>query len=196
MVFSGLVLQNFNLPAVPIKQINDGQLPNGSLELLQNAVFIPKQEPALSGWPVRLKIPKINVDAAVKYVTLTADGVMDVPGGPDDVAWFKLGPYPGENGSAVITGHYGPWKNGKGSVFDNLNTLSNGDKLYVEDNNGKIISFTVRESREYDQQADASDIFGLNDEKSHLNLITCAGAWDKTNKSYSDRLIVFTDLTP
>jgi len=32
-----------------------------------------------------------------------------------------------------------------------------------------------------------------SDAKAHLNLITCEGVWDKVSKSYSKRLVVFTD---
>jgi len=157
-------------------------------------VNIYKKEQAISfGLPVRLKIPIINVDSAIESVGLTPDGAMDTPKGPSDVAWFNPGKRPGENGSAVIDGHYGTWKNGQGSVFDNLNKLHQGDKIYVEDDNGVAISFVVRERRSYDPNADASDIFSSNDGKSHLNLITCEGNWNKDSKSYSERLVIFTD---
>lgn len=143
--------------------------------------------------PVRLKIPVINIDATVESLGLTSQGDMDIPKGPDDVAWYKLGTRPGENGSAVIAGHYGTWKNGQGSVFDNLNKLNQGDKIYVEDDKGTIINFVVRESRRYDPSADAKDVFNSTDGKAHLNLITCEGTWNKDSKSYSERLVVFTD---
>jgi len=143
--------------------------------------------------PVRLIIPKIGVDAVVESLGLTSDGAMDVPKVPNDVAWFNLGPRPGENGSAVIAGHYGFWKNGKGSVFDDLNKLRKGDKIFIEDKKGTIIAFVVRELKRYDQAADVPEVFNLNDGKSHLNLITCEGIWDKDKKTYSDRLIIFTD---
>ena len=98
---------------------------------------------AVSGLPTRLKIPKINVESAMEYVGLAPDGAMDIPKSKDDVAWFELGPRPGETGSAVIAGHYGRWENGGGSVFDNLHKLRPGDKLYVEDDKGAIITFVV-----------------------------------------------------
>ena len=142
--------------------------------------------------PIRLKIPGINVNAVVEYVGLTPDGLMDVPKGPDGVAWFKLGPRPGENGSAVIAGHYG-WKNKIPAVFDNLHKLQKGDKLYIEDAFGAITTFVVRESRSYEPNADATDVFTSNDGKSHLNLVTCEGVWNKTQQSYSKRRVIFTD---
>jgi len=56
--------------------------------------------------------------------------------------------------------------------IDNLYKLRKGDKLYIEDDKGVIISFVVRESRGYNPNADASDVFGLSNGKVHLNLIT------------------------
>jgi LPXTG-site transpeptidase (sortase) family protein len=143
------------------------------------------------GLPVSLVIPKINVHANFEYLGLTTDGAMDVPKGPDNVAWFDLGPRPGEIGSAVIAGHYG-WKNNIPAVFDNLYKLQKGDKIYVEDSMGSSTAFVVSEIGIYDQNGDASNVFGSNDGKSHLNLITCEGVWNNLLKSRPSRLVVFT----
>jgi LPXTG-site transpeptidase (sortase) family protein len=164
-----------------------------NLALLTANIIAPyEQEKVNIGLPVYFKIPTINVDSAVEYVGLTSGGAMDVPKNQNNVAWLELGQRPGENGSAVIAGHYG-WKNGKASVFDNLYKLRKGDKLYIEDDKGVIISFVMRGSRRYNSNADASDVFVSNDGKAHLNLITCEGTWDKVSKSYSERLVIFTD---
>lgn len=160
---------------------------------IENTVILSEQEQTSFGLPARLKIPGINVDSAVERVGLAPDGTMGVPKDPDDVAWYELGPRPGENGSAVMAGHYGTWKNGKGSVFDNLHKLSKGDRLYIEDEKGVTSTFVVRESRSYDPKADASDVFSSDDGKSHLNLITCEGIWDKNSKSYPQRRVIFAD---
>ena len=144
------------------------------------------------GLPIRLRIPKINVDAAFVNVALTADGAMDVPKTPSEVAWFNLSSRPGDRGSAVVSGHYG-WKNGIPAVFDDLDKLKKGDVINVEDKRGLITTFAVRESRIYDWDADAPDVFGSSDGGAHLNLITCGGIWDKINKNYSTRLVVFAD---
>jgi LPXTG-site transpeptidase (sortase) family protein len=117
---------------------------------------------------------------------------MDVPKNRDNVGWFELGPRPGENGGAVMAGHYGR-QNGKGSVFDDLHKLRKGDKVYIEDEKGATISFVVREIRRYNFKADASGVFSSSDGKSHLNLVTCEGVWDETTQQYSKRLVVFTD---
>ena len=170
-----------------------------SAPLVENVATFSLQEQVITvlpdfpmARPSRLNIPKINVDAEVEYVGLAPDGTMDAPKNSDDVAWFEIGPRPGENGSAVIAGHYG-WKNRKASVFDNLHKLRKGDKIYIENDDGEVISFVVRESRRYDPKADASDVFGSSDGESHLNLVTCEGIWDKASASYSKRLVVFAD---
>jgi len=140
---------------------------------------------------VRLKIPKINVDAIIEYVDLklTGDGC---PERSTAVAWLQIGNRPGNIGTAVIAGHYGTLKNGKGSIFDNLKKLNKGDQLYIQDDRGVTITFVVRENGNYDANADASSVFTSSDGKSHLNLITCEG-WDKVSESYTKRLVIFTD---
>ena len=147
---------------------------------------------ANSSLPVRIKIPAINVDAPMEYVGLTLDGAMDVPKGPAEAAWYMLGPRPGEIGSAVLAGHSG-WKNNVPAVFDDLHKLSKGDKIYIENEQGEILTFVVRENRKYNPDADATDVFGSNDGGAHLNLVTCIGIWNETEKSRSDRLVVFAD---
>jgi len=153
-----------------------------------------KQVMATPGLPGRLIIPAIGVDSIVEYVGLTSQGEMGVPKGPDVVAWYNRGPRPGEKGSSVVDGHF-DWENGGPAVFSNLYKLHKGDKLYIKDEKGATISFVVRESRSYDPQADARGVFFSSDGEAHLNLITCEGAWNKIQKSYSNRLVVFTDKT-
>ncbi len=146
----------------------------------------------LANLPVRLKIPSIAVDAAVENVGVTSGGAMDTPQNSDNVGWFDLNARPGEIGSAVIAGHLDA-RTGAPAVFANLNKLRPGDKVSITDDQGKIISFVVRESRLYDANADAKDVFS-SASGTHLNLITCNGSWDKSKKSYTQRLVVFTDL--
>lgn len=152
---------------------------------------IPPEQMSL-GFPVRLIIPKINVDAGFEYVGLAPDGAMGAPQGPADVAWFNRSPRPGEKGSSLVAGHFG-WRDNIPAVFDNLHELKKGDKVYVIDDKGVSTVFVVRELRRYDLTSDASSVFISNDGEAHLNLITCEGVWDPVSRSYSKRLVVFTD---
>jgi len=160
--------------------------------LLTSNIISFEQKKINYGPPVHLKIPKINIDVDLEPVGLTSQGAVGVPKDPHDVAWFNLSPHPGEDGNAIIVGHYG-WKDGKAVAFNNLHKLRKGDRLYVEDDKGVTTSFVVRKILRYGSETDASDVFVSNDGGSHLNLITCEGIWDKISKSYSRRLIVFTD---
>lgn len=143
------------------------------------------------GLPVRISIPSIAVDAAIEKVVLAADGSMGVPKNPFDTAWYGLGARPGEAGSAAIAGHV-DWEKGP-AVFANLHKVKQGDRIEVRDDNGGVILFVVRGSRRLHADADATDVFTSRDGKAHLNLITCAGSWDKQAKQYSERLVLFAD---
>lgn len=160
--------------------------------LIASNAVVNQQAKGDTGIPVRLKIPNIKVDSAIEFVGLTPEGAMDVPKGPANAAWYELGPRPGEEGSAVIVGHFG-WKNGIPAVFDNVSALRAGDKIYVEDRETTITTFVVRELRTYGEHQDATDIFNSSDGKARLVLITCEGVWNKAEKSYSKRLVVFAD---
>lgn len=166
---------------------------SGPAAVVKNTAVLPKQKPANYELPARLKIPKIKVDIALESVGLTSLGAVGVPKNLANAAWYNLGPRPGETGSAVISGHFGVWKNGTRGVFNNLYKLRKGDKLYVKDKKGATATFVVREFRTYGENEAAPDVFGSNDGQAHLNLITCGGVWDKVLKSYPKRLVVFTD---
>lgn len=140
--------------------------------------------------PVRLKIPAINVNANIQQVGFTKSREMGVPNNTVDVGWFNLGPIPGEQGSAVIDGHF-DGGDGSAGVFTDLYKLKSGDKLYVEDNRGKTTTFIVQENKTFDPGL-AEGVFSRSDGV-HLNLITCDGTWDGTKKSYNKRLVVFAD---
>lgn len=180
----------FFLFTLPIQDSNaESVLVLNSPELLGSAVT---STPANPGLPVRLTIPRIKVSAAVDYVGLTPDGAMGIPKIPRNVAWFNLGPRPGEVGNALIAGHVN-WWNGAASAFANLSKLKVGDKIYIKDDTGATTTFSVRLLRAYGYTEAAPDVFISNDGKAHLNLITCIGTWNKKLRSYSKRLVIFTD---
>lgn len=162
------------------------------VEVVRAPIAVSSKNETTINLPLRIKIPTINVDAVIYYTGITANGAMDIKQDPNKTAWYNLGPRPGENGSAVIAGHYG-WSNGQGSVFNGLHTLNKGDKIATVDVLGIDTNFIVRDIKRYDPDADASDIFTSNDGKSHLNLVTCDGTWDNNKNTYSDRLVVFAD---
>lgn len=152
---------------------------------------IQKQEAISIGLPVRLKIPKIKVAAAIEQVGLTADGAMESPHKLNEVSWYKQGPRPGQEGSAVLAGHRSH-KASVPAIFDNLRSLSVGDSLFIEDDTGKSITFVVRDIQIYDDGYGVDEVFNKKG-GNFLNLVTCEGDWIESMKTFSQRRVVFTE---
>ena len=158
----------------------------------RTAVSAPLHQQVQTSLPARLKIPQINVDAAIEYEGLTPNGEMATTTNPSTVAWYKLGQRPGDVGSAVISGHFG-WKNNIPAAFDHLTKLQPGDRIFIEDETGMKVTFVVRAVQLYSRNDDAKSVFSSSDGKSHLNLITCEGTWNSATHNYSNRFVVFSD---
>lgn len=141
----------------------------------------------------RIIIPTIKLNATLESVGLTSQGAAGTPTIPANAAWLNTGPLPGDVGNAIITGHFGHWKNGANGVFNNLNKVKPGDKIVVKYKNGVTVNFRVREIKSFNPNDEAAEVFISGSSKAHLNLITCEGTWDAVSKSYSKRLVIFTD---
>lgn len=147
----------------------------------------------LSKLPARIKIPAIKINTIIEHIGLTQDGAVGSPIGSDNVAWFNKGPIPGLIGNAIINGHSG-WKNNIPAVFDNLEELKIGDKIYIENEAGITVVFMVKKLKIYNKNDMALDVFNSSDNKSHLNLITCTGLWNIIENGRENRIVVFADL--
>ncbi len=142
-----------------------------------------------------LIIPRIKVNAPVDLVDTNADGSMAVPTTNPwvDVGWYESGPYPGEQGSAVIDGHLDR-PGGFPAVFWNLRQLKLGDQVQYNAPGQPLLRFEVTKVAFYKPaQAPIEDIF--NNTNGHfLNLITCAGTWIPAIHQTTLRLVVYTSL--
>jgi uncharacterized repeat protein (TIGR01451 family) len=142
--------------------------------------------------PYRIRIPALAIDTMVESVAVTAGGLMDVPGNIWDVAWLQTGVKPGATGQAVIDGHLDSVKGS--AVFADLHQLKPGDRIYVSDAGGNEMTFAVTAL-----QVEPLDgfptlrVFGPAHGR-FLNLITCAGHFDSTRRTYDHRLVVFAAL--
>jgi len=145
--------------------------------------------------PARLIIPAIGVNANIQSVGLAwqGNGQMGIPTNFTDVAWYKDGPLPGMPGSAVIDGHL-DGKDVPEAVFYDLEKLQLGDLVEVIDESGKKLQFKVVGSKSYDRNATTTEVFSGDVSRARLNLITCSGDWIANEKSYNERIVVFTEL--
>lgn len=151
----------------------------------------PSVEPAVQDvQPTRLIIPSLEIDAPIEGVGQTEDHRMGIPSGDTEVAWYNLGPQPGETGNAVIAGHLDD-VHGRPAVFWRLDELEPGDEILVRFSDDHEVRFAVMTVEAHDaDSAPLERIFGVDFERD-LNLITCDGEWNAQSKLYEKRLVVY-----
>ena len=110
------------------------------------SVSILTKRPSL---PVKIIIPSININTDIESVGMDKTGAMDEPKNTANVAWYNLGPRPGEIGSAVMAGHLDT-KTGAPAVFWNISKLKIGDNITVVGKNGERIKYYVSDVKIYD----------------------------------------------
>lgn len=160
-----------------------------------NAGGPPKRGRTAPGYPVVLTIPALGVSAKVEYVGVDKDGNMDVPKDPYNVAWFKPGTVPGNVGNAVMDGHL-DWYGVKEAVFYHLDKMKAGDRVYVRDDKGRDRAFVVTKLAVCDyQKCPLQEIFGPTT-ATRLNLITCAGNFNRAQQNYDKRTVVYSEMAP
>ena len=143
--------------------------------------------------PIRLEIPRIQVDAAIERVGLDAAGAMEAPEYAANVAWYSPGPPPGEPGHATIVGHLDD-RRARPAVFWRLNELLPGDDVIIQTRTGRSLYFSVLGQESYAaDQLPLDQLFSTTDQIT-LNLITCSGTWDPTKHMYPHRRVVYTVL--
>ena len=140
--------------------------------------------------PLRLHIPKLDIDAFIEPVGTDAQGDMAAPQDAQGISWYENGGIPGRPGNVVLAGHLDDAK-GKPGVFAHLATLTKGDTVVVSTLSGNTYTYTVDKHATYPyDEAPLKDIFGEADVE-RLILITCSGTWDEDTKNYPNREVIY-----
>jgi len=142
--------------------------------------------------PTQLRIPAIGLSVSLSTLGLNADGSVQVPTNTQQPGWFRLGPTPGQVGSAVILGHVDNYT-GPG-VFFQLRTLAAGDQVYVSLTDGDTVQFAVDSVAMYSKQKFPAQRVYASHGSSALQLVTCGGVFDHLTGSYLSNIVVFTSL--
>jgi Sortase domain len=142
--------------------------------------------------PTLLRIPAIGLAVSLSTLGLNADGSVQVPTNTQQPGWFRLGPTPGQVGSAVILGHVDNYT-GPG-VFFQLRTLAAGDQVYVSLTDGDTVEFAVDSVAMYSKQQFPAQRVYASHGSSALQLVTCGGVFDHQTGSYLSNIVVFTSL--
>jgi len=144
--------------------------------------------------PISLSIPAIGLsNVPLGELGLNLDGTVQVPTNVQDAGWYRLGPAPGQLGSAVILGHVdsheGP------AVFFNLRSLVPGSLIEVALADGSAARFTVTSVAIYDKATFPSRLVYGPHGDAELQLVTCGGTFDPSTGSYLSNVVVYSSFS-
>jgi len=143
--------------------------------------------------PVRLKIPKIHLDAPFSApLGLDANKQVEVPTDYVSVGYYKFGPTPGEPGPAVILGHVDSYKGP--AVLFSLGQIKEGDEIQIERADGSVAHFAVTEMTRQPQDEFPTKKVYSDINFAGLRVITCTGVYDHGSLRYSHNLVVYAKL--
>jgi sortase (surface protein transpeptidase) len=166
--------------------------PTGSTEVIDFPVGSWRRLPPSP--PVRVEIPAIGVSSPLVRLGLNRDRTMEVPADFQVAGWFTGGPQPGQLGPAVIAGHVdsrtGP------AVFYRLRDLRPGDQIRVVRADRRAVRFEVDSLASHPKRSLPSEaVYGATTAPA-LRLITCAGSFDRSSRSYRENLVVSATRVP
>lgn len=161
---------------------------------LGSAVYDPETLLATAPMPVALTIEGVSVrNAPVVPVGVEPDGEMEIPGARE-VGWYRFGPTPTQDGSAVLAAHIA-W-NGSNGVFRHLVDVELGAIVTVAYDDGSTSRHVVTEIAQYAKDELPFDrVFAKTGEAS-LTLITCGGSFNRSLNSYDDNIVVYAVPLP
>jgi len=142
--------------------------------------------------PVRLAVPALGVDSAVDPVGVEPDGRMTLPAEVDRVGWYRFGPAPGDDGSAVIAGHVDDREQGLGAMAP-LRNAAVGDAVVVTDAAGTSTRWRVVARELIQKQVLPLDRLFAREGPARLTLITCGGPFLTEFGSYRDNVVVVAE---
>ncbi|MDD7963716.1 class F sortase [Actinomycetospora lemnae] len=142
--------------------------------------------------PASVRVPAIGVDEDVVVpLGVAPDGTVEVPQDYARIGWFdptRGVPVPGARGPTVLLGHVdsrtGP------AVFHRLRDLRPGDGIEVGTAGGGVARYVVERTEQVAKDRFPTFVvFGATPDDV-LRLVTCAGAFDRDARSYTDNLVV------
>ena len=142
--------------------------------------------------PTHLTVPAIGLSIPLITLGLNADRTVMVPTRFDQAGWFRLGPSPGQLGSAVILGHVDSYRGP--AVFFRLRQLHLGDDVDVTLTDGVRLRYRVIGLAMYlKSRFPARLVYGPRP-YSALQLVTCGGAFDAATGHYLSNLVAYSAL--
>ena len=176
------------------KGVGDAEVigdPNFALTPEATATAVP---PPFSDAPIaRISFPQYDVNAPITVLGVDANGAMETPADPWEVAWYDFSARPGAGSNAVFAGHVDALYTGSPgpAVFWPLHEMEQGDLIEVKLDDGTLYRYTVSARYSVDPKtADVGAIVG-GTERDIITLITCGG---DLGTQYDERLILLAEL--
>ncbi len=138
--------------------------------------------------PARLQVPALGVDSVVDPVGVAPDGQMAIPEDVDRVGWYRFGPAPGADGSAVLAGHVDDREQGLGALAP-LSEAAVGTEVLVTDAEGTTTRWRVVSRELITKQVLPLDRLFARTGAPRLTLITCGGPFLPEYSSYRDNVV-------
>jgi sortase (surface protein transpeptidase) len=145
--------------------------------------------------PARVTVPALGVDASVDAVGIAADAQMELPDDVARVGWYRFGPVPGADGSAVLAGHVDDREQGAGALYP-LKDAAVGDEVTVTDAAGAATRWRVVSRELITKQQLPLDRLFAREGAPRLTLITCGGPFLPEFRSYRDNVVVVAEPVP
>ncbi|MGA8112664.1 MAG: class F sortase [Actinocatenispora sp.] len=142
--------------------------------------------------PVSLEIPAINVRVPVSRLGLNPDHTVEVPTDFQRAGWYRLGPTPGQVGSAVILGHVDSYRGP--AAFFRLRSLRAGDRVDVTLADHEVVHFMVNRVATFSKKHFPSRLVYASHGYRALQLVTCGGKFDTEARSYESNVVAFTSM--
>jgi hypothetical protein len=139
--------------------------------------------------PIRLNIPRLEIDVAVVPTGVAPDGQMALPERVDQVGWYRFGPAPGTStGSAVLAGHVDSRIYGVGPL-SRLSSAQPGDEIAVHRQDGSVVTHRVVSVAQVDKRGLPVDQLFARDGAPTLRILTCGGPYSP-GAGYRDNVVV------
>lgn len=140
---------------------------------------------------MRVRIPRLHIDASVVPVATDRHGALAVPHDPRVTGWWKASARPGApSGSVVIDGHVDSATLGLGAFFT-LGEVRPGDRIVVTNSAGKSSSYRVVARRRYAKTTLPSAQIFSQAVSPRLILVTCGGKFNHETHNYLDNVVIY-----
>ena len=178
--------------------VKRGGVPAGGNQVVTVSTDRPSEQPVPKTYsvpadkPLSIQMPSIKAQGFIQQVGADKENRMVVPNNVHMAGWYTGSSLPGDKGLSIIDGHVnGLYAKG---IFKDLAKLKAGDKFTVTYGDKSVRDFKVKKLKTVSTK-EADTVLYERDSSvvKQLNLITCAGRYEKSDHSYDQRVIVFAE---